>query len=451
MSQATHDAARRPLTLFERGMYLDGRVPVAIVFPAHIAGRLDETRLRRALAGLQAKHRLLRCLIVQREGRPWFETQAIAPPIPLRVLAREDAQHWLREGRREETRLFDGAHEPLVRLTWLRGEARSDLLLVCHHCLCDGRSIVTLLRELLLLHDAPDRDLGRDDSLHALAELLPDTVTRDRGLQRRLRWLAALFRACIRLLPAGRPRVYGETYTLRWTLEGVPLQALSRRCEVEGVTLFGALSVAFVLAFRAAGHGGRFSVPVDARRFLPGLGADQLFAIAPTLSLSLDTPAGGGVDEAGFWHLARTLKADLRERIARLGPKTRQRLLGMEHLHGVFDKMLALSRSRPAGRDVTLSYLGRLDLAREYDGFRLEAVRTPSAALAPTPATLVIAGGFADCLDFSLVSDARSLPQARAQAVRERAMAILHACARLPETPSDPMPAAAPAAVEAAA
>lgn len=423
---------KRPFTLPERVMYQDGRVPIAIVLPIEIRGQLSEERLQNALAGLQAKHLLLRCLIEYKDGHPWFEVQESPPPIPLRILARRNADDWVRECGNEEAHLFDtGA--PLVRLTWLRGEDASELLLTCHHCLCDGASVLTLLRELLLLHDAPGHDIGRDDSLHTYAELLPDAVLQDRGLQRRIRWLAALLRLVIRLFPSGRALTYRDRYTLRWTLDPPALQALSQRCDAEGVSVFGALSVAFILGFRGVcGARGvkKFTVPVDARKFLPKLQADHLFLIAPTIDVTLETPGAGNIAEADFWRLGRALKADIWQKIGRLGAKFYRHLLGMEYLHVVYTKMIALAASRPAARNVSLSYLGRMDLAQEYRDFRIVAAHSPAAAL--TPAPLVIISRFAGSLDVSFIADEKCLPRSQATAIRDTAMQILRDCAQLP-------------------
>lgn len=444
MSNAS-ETKGRPLTLPERVMHQDGRVPIAIVLPVEIQGRLFEERLHAALAGLQAKHLLLRCLIEYKDGRPWFEVQDAPPPIPLRILARRNADDWVRECGNEEARLFD-AGAPLVRLTWLRGEEASELLLTCHHCLCDGASVVTLLRELLLLHDAPEHDIGRDDSLHSYAELLPDAVLQDRGLQRRIRWLAALLRLVIRLFPAGRALTYSSRYTLRWTLDQSRLQALNQRCDAEGISVFGALSVAFILGFRGVcGARGvkKFTVPVDARKFLPKLQADHLFLIAPTIDVTLETPKkADDVTETGFWQLGRALKADMWQKIGRLGAKFYRHLLGMEYLHAVYARMIALAASRPAACNVSLSYLGRLDLAQERRDFRIVAVHSPSAAL--TPAPLIIISRFAGSLDFSFIADEQCLPRAQAIAIRDMAMKILRDSAQLPaDTESRAEPATA--------
>jgi hypothetical protein len=440
-------------------MYLDGRTPVTIVFPARIRGQLREDRLRHALARVQAKHPLLRCLIVQddgaqddgvrEQGRPWFQLQENAPPIPLRIVERKTDQDCEQETRREWTQLFDANRDPLIRMTWLRGPETSELLLVCHHCICDGSSIVALLREILLLCERPGQDIGTHASLESLEEILPDEVRHDSRLRRRIRWKAGLFKLFIRTRRPGPVLGYGPVYATRWTLDRPATQVLAQRCKAEGVTVFNALCVAFVLAFRAvrgARSVGKFTVPVDVRRFLPALRADSLFAMAPTVALSLRTPrpeAEHAISDPEFWVLARALKADMDRKIDRLGPSVHENLLGMERLHALFDKLIAYGQSRPSGGNVTLSWLGRLELPQDYGDFRLEAVHSPTAMLAPTPANLITISGFDGSLDFALTSDEQSLPVAQAQAVKDKAMQALRASSRAEPSPPLRAPALA--------
>src|SRR5260370_13015500 len=82
----------RRLLLLERTMYREGRTPFASVFSIQLFGRLQEGRLREALARLQTKHPLLRCVIedgADSDG-PRFVLQDRPAPIPLRVAERKN-------------------------------------------------------------------------------------------------------------------------------------------------------------------------------------------------------------------------------------------------------------------------------------------------------------------------------------------------------------------------
>src|SRR6266446_7484380 len=149
----------RRLLLLERTMYREGRTPFTSVFTIQLLGRLEEGRLRQALARLQAKHPLLRCVIedgADSEG-PCFVLQDRPVPIPLRIVERKHDDDWQTEVRREWVAPFDASRDPLVRLVWLRASEVSELILVGHHCICDGQSGLTLLRECLSAYDEPEK------------------------------------------------------------------------------------------------------------------------------------------------------------------------------------------------------------------------------------------------------------------------------------------------------
>ena len=85
---------KRPMALFERAMYLEGDLHVSVMVTARIWGRLTEENLKHALAQVQAKHGILRCLIVQEKGRPYLVVQEQPPPIPLRIVERQSDEDW---------------------------------------------------------------------------------------------------------------------------------------------------------------------------------------------------------------------------------------------------------------------------------------------------------------------------------------------------------------------
>src|ERR1700756_283139 len=141
---ASAPADRKPrsrrLLLLERTMYREGRTPFTSVFTIQLFGRLVEGRLRQALARLQAKHPLLRCVIedgVDSEG-PRFVLQDRPLPIPLRLVERKNDDHWETEVRREWVAPFDASRDPLVRLVGLRGSEGSETIPGGHYFFSAG-------------------------------------------------------------------------------------------------------------------------------------------------------------------------------------------------------------------------------------------------------------------------------------------------------------------------
>jgi hypothetical protein len=282
--------------------------------------------------------------------------------------------------------------------------------------------------------------------------MVPDTVRRDRRLRRSIGWRAAgiklLLRAFVRDRPAQR---YGAVYRELWTLDAPMADRLSQQCSLHGVSAHAVISLAVALAFRAICGPRRITqciAPIDMRRFLPTLAEDRLFAVAPTIVLRPGPPDAGEPSVANYWARARALQADVQHKIQHLAPKVYRNFLGMERLHDVFDKMVTYGQSRRAGWQLTVSYVGRLRLAQDYDGFRLRAVRGISALIGPTPAHLVVISRYADTFDFVLASDESSLPRAEALAIRDKTMDMLLALSA-PQThaaaPRDPVESTCPA------
>lgn len=430
----------RPLLLLERTMYREGRTPFTSVFPIQLVGSLEEERLRLALALVQAKHPLLRCAIEEPDS-PRFVLEDRPTPIPLRIVNRGGPDDWQTVVRREWVTPFTARHEPLVRLVWVRGGETNELVLVGHHCVCDGHSGITLLREILAAYDEPEQDLGGYDALGAIEDLVPATLLNNRRFQRRVRWRAAILRLSLFLKRRGssRPRpaiTPAQIYFRRWNTGPEAARALTERCRSEGVTVLAAVSVAFMQAFRdiRGEQGlGKTSAMVDARRFLPHLPADAMFGLAPSAALSSQDLPPRHMSTDKFWERARVVKEDLTRRIERLGGSLYETLAALERLHDRYDRIVGYFEKPPAIRNLTLSNLGRLELGRQYRSFTLEKVYSPLVMVSPTPANTVVISSFAGDMEFAVISDEQSLPREEALQIQHRAMEILRTCAGIAE------------------
>jgi hypothetical protein len=433
--------------LLERTLYREGRTPFTTVFTIKIAGWLDEERLRQALARVQAKHPLLRCVIEETGAGPRFVLLDRPAPIPLRIVERTGEDDWQTAARREWVAPFDASREPLVRLVWLRAGAVNELLLIGHHCICDGHSGITLLRECLSAYDEPDQDLGAYDTLGAIEDIVPSPLLKNRRFQRRVRWKAGILRLTLFLKQRGGgkpgPGIGAEQmYFHRWNTSHAAVLALTERCRSEGVTVLAAVSVAFMQAFRdVLGPQGlcKTCTMVNARRFLPEMRADAMFGLVPGVALrTKGLPRPHDMSAGGFWARARAIKADLTRRIDRLGAGMYDNLAGLEGLHDKYASLVAFFERTPAVRNVTLSNMGRLDLPQHYRSFRLERVYSPLVMVSPTPANTVVISSFAGEMEFAIISDEQSLPHAQALEIRQRAMEILSTCVAIPAHESAP-------------
>lgn len=432
---------KRKMMLCERVMYVDRDSTFTIVQAARVRGALDEARLRGALGRVQRKHPMLRCSVEDGDP-PTMVLEDDPQPIPLRIAERVDDDEWQRQSHIERETRFDTARAPLMRLTWVRGRDAQgevgELLLACHHVICDGMSMLTLLREILALCADPALDIGTHTGFNALEDILPAQALSDRRVRRSAAWKALAFRLFFSLRRRRKPVPQGEFFVLHWKLPREDTAALAARAKAEGVTVFAAMSVAFSLAFRtvkgAAATGKIFS-PVDIRKFLTLIRPDQLFAAAPGTIVALDTElAPDDVDDAAFWEQARVFKGRLNQKVERISRNVHEYFIGLEMMHSIFGQFVAERRSDLDKFDTTISNIGRIDIPQDYPGFRLETVYSPTARLPWRSTTAILSSGYAGELDFVFTCDTASLSRAQVERIREIAMRLLRERSHAPAT-----------------
>lgn len=424
----------RRLLLLERTMYRDGSTPFTSLFTLRLRGHLSEARLRQALAHVQAKHPLLRCVVEEAEDGPHFVLRGRPAAIPLRILERSSTVAWETEARREWLTPFGRTSDPLVRLVWLRGDGTHELMLIAHHCICDGPSGITLLRDCFAAYDDPRWDPGAYESLGAIEDIVPEELLQDRAFRSRVRRRSALLRLGFLLKRHRRPAAprrpsTAAAYFHRWQLDPEEAKTLLDRCREENVTILAAVAVAVLQAFRSV-RGARALkqayTMVNARRFMPRAHPDALLGMAPGVAIGIKgLPAHG--ERSAFWESARAIRENLTVRVDRLGKRYYESLAALETLHDHYPRLIADTEAAPEIRHITFSNLGKLDLPRQYRSFCIEHVYSPLVMVSPSPANTLVVSSFGGAMEFAVISDEQSLPQRQAHAMQERAMAILRA------------------------
>lgn len=169
---------KRKLLFGERMLYGDGKSPFNIVMPFKIRGEIKEDNLRFALFRIQKKHPWLTAAIrFDEDKKPWFVTNLTENfRVPVRIVDRLNDEHWEQESTNEWKTIFDTTTAPLCRITWVKGENVSEILMVYHHCLCDGTATLSILTELLQLLDDPDTDIGREIPIMGIKDIIPAKV-----------------------------------------------------------------------------------------------------------------------------------------------------------------------------------------------------------------------------------------------------------------------------------
>lgn len=295
---------RRKLSSIE--CMIDGN----IVYCVRLEGSIELDQLQSAVRRLQDKHPALRMLIREQADGLYYEFDC-APEIPLRVVQRIDGGEYRDECSAELVSRFPH-DQPQLRIVWLESATEQELLFVASHRICDGMSMLTIVREVL-------RFIYRDDVPAPYAPISPDDIIGD--YQPRNPWkrrmMAHLSNTILSSIPESRKAPGNQEVYLEWSADRDMSNALRERCRSEAVSVHAALTVALNRSLLAV-LGERktpkwIESPMDARRGrLSILRSDMLFFGGGSLNLrtSRDT-------KDNFWERARTVHRELRGMIER--------------------------------------------------------------------------------------------------------------------------------------
>ena len=292
---------KRKLSTIEH--MIDGNV----VYFVRLEGTIDATRLSHALSHVQRKHPALRTLIRKERDGLYYEEDC-APPVPLRVTLRLEDNQYRRECQRELTTAFPYDH-PQLRAVCLQAAQETDLLLTTSHRICDGMSMLTIVREVLhLLHS--------DCEMTPYAPITTHDMIGDyrppHPWKRRLQ--AGFLNVLLGLIPESRRTPENNEYSLEWFADRAFSDGLKQRCKTEGVSIHSALVVALdralsmVLGKKSPAW---IESPMDARRGrLAALKSDMLFFGGGSLKIR----TGQGT-QTEFWGRVREVNEQLHKDI----------------------------------------------------------------------------------------------------------------------------------------
>ncbi|MFK0295418.1 condensation domain-containing protein [Streptomyces sp. NPDC090442] len=352
--QSVRPRLRRPLSPLERWYWIADQIsPLNGIARARVHGLLPVQVLRRALDVLQDRHPLLRVAISSEPDGTRAEFVPVeGQPVPLRlaVADAEDQTAWEREVNEHELVTgVDWRTGPLLRAVVISQRTEEsatpddapahDLLLVASHCVADGLTLLSLLRQWIEI--AAELHAGRTvlappfRALPATEDLVPE---RHRGVEGSARLAALMLRDTLasrrlraqRIVP-GRavPAEERRTQMLHRTLTGAQMELVTRACKRQGTTVHGALAAALVTAVaKDAGtcSPAHFSIgsPVDFRSSLSGaISREEAGSYAATLPSLVAYRPG-----RPLWPMARSISKDLARRRARGEHLTLVKLLG---------------------------------------------------------------------------------------------------------------------------
>lgn len=396
----------------------DGSAPFNAVIPICIKGEVHLAGLQHALKKLQEKYPLLNAFVeADEKGMPWFvvEEDQTHRDIPVRISTRFGDDDWIRESVQEWSTVFDTRKGPLMRLVWVKRPEFSDLILVIHHCLCDGGSAMSILAELLLLLDNGEAQIGKEKPILDLNDIVPAEVLRNKKKILKAKLIGRVANLVLWLVPLPKKAVERKRdYMLNWSLDKALGEALIRSCKQQGVTVNTAFCMAVLNAFKAVrkeAFNNKISCPVDIRRFAPEIKKDNIFAFGLMMVVS-------AAQETGFFENARKMQADIDKKTAKLDPY--ETIMMMEESHSSLKHFTKFLKYGKSSNDCMFSNLGRINIPHEYKAFSLERIYSPSVIGPLGNTTTLITSTYRERMDFTLVASEGFIPYEQALAIRDR-------------------------------
>ncbi len=231
--------------------------PFSIVtMVARIKGNVTEEMLKNAVAKVQQRHVLLRVRIKEdNEHAPWFTSEGVQA-IPIEIVARKSENDWIKIYEEASKIPYEFETHPAIRFILVQSPDVSELIILCHHMICDGMSLAYLARDLMVhlgdpsgeveLLPAPEPiamdNLPSDVSLPGIVKILINRINQ--------KWTEEIV-----FFDQEDYRVLTKTYWDNYNhkifsieLSEAETSALVARCRKENITVNSAITAAFTAA-----------------------------------------------------------------------------------------------------------------------------------------------------------------------------------------------------------
>jgi NRPS condensation-like uncharacterized protein len=134
--------------------------PFSIVtIVARIKGSVTADMLTNAVDKAQQRHTLLRVRTKYDNDHSLSFTSAGVQEIPIEVISRKSEEDWIKIHARASRTPFEFETRPAIRFILVQSLEVSELIILCHHIVCDGMSLAYLARDMMIYLGNPLREV----------------------------------------------------------------------------------------------------------------------------------------------------------------------------------------------------------------------------------------------------------------------------------------------------
>ena len=120
-----------------------------VTMMARIKGHVSEDMIRTAVLNVQQRHAHLRARIEEDADHNLWLTSEGAGEIPIEIIPRVSEGQWLEAYYRHCKIPFKFSERPPIRFILVQSPELSELIIFCHHIICDGKSLAYLVRDIM--------------------------------------------------------------------------------------------------------------------------------------------------------------------------------------------------------------------------------------------------------------------------------------------------------------
>ena len=378
------------------------RIPNAnVVMVARIKGLISKERLKSAVSKVRQKHFLLGVRVsLDDDSNGWFIQEDVSE-IPVKVVTRLTDEDWIEVTAEEIKSAFSVEKTPLIRFVLLQSSEVSDLMITAHHSICDGRSLVYLLRDIMVYLDKPEEYVETPAIIPpAVQDCLPSSSSG--GFFYKL-IVKRINKKWIRKKISFNESDYRDLHQtfwqnnrvsiLNWELTEAQTSTLVSRCHQEEVTVNSALYTAFLAAQTdiqgsSQDYLQNILIPVDFRsRLTQPIGEAVGFYASAGVNFRLKYNP-----KKSFWDMVRMMDRKIKQKLTDknifqsqklnlLSPSLMDGLIFTKH--GKLNDEMASKLLKKKGLDkiftgIVISNLGKLDIPVDYGNLHLEALMGPA-------------------------------------------------------------------------
>jgi NRPS condensation-like uncharacterized protein len=223
-----------------------------VTMVARIKGNVTEAMLKNAVAKVQQRHTLLRVRTKEDAQRAlWFTSEGVGD-IPIEIVPRQSENDWIKLHADYSKMPYEFETRPAIRFVLVQSTEISELIILCHHMICDGMSLAYLARDLMVHLGDPSAEVEiLPDPAPITLDNLPSGVSVPGLVKKIIQKIKDQWAEEIVFFDQKDYEALSETYWEHFDHKIFPIElteeetsAIVARCKKEGITVNSAITAA---------------------------------------------------------------------------------------------------------------------------------------------------------------------------------------------------------------